>query len=1141
MSQNREFRYIEAELTGGTVIEASAGTGKTWTLERLVIRLLIEKEMQRELSARGRVDPGISRILIVTFTKAATNELRSRIRMALVRLLELVGNKGFPVSQAFDDADWGELLVHWQALGLSFERIRSQLALSLERFDDAAIYTIHSFCQKMLQSYSFSGAEPLDEEQGDDSALIADLVEEFVRRECIQDPAIALDLMNQCSLLEELLQALSSRPRRAPLPVIEMPQAEDCPKTKKAATLAQKQNADEITRNQKIVEVVRRFCAQMPRILQQRKERLGIITYNDMLVRMQELCEKKDGADTAFAKKVRSLFDAVLIDEFQDTDSLQFSIFRELFLGPQAADKAVFVVGDPKQSIYAFRGAQLAAYFAAGREIGADRRKTLVKNYRSAPELVAAVNCLFARENAFANTLIESREVRAGKTQGRLVFQGEQGGQLLPAFTLFNARVAGTSQDAAAYEDSWIAAQIRSLLHAPVYVHGRRLRASDIVILVRKRREADPLLEKLREVGVRAVLEGAGDVMKTPEAEEILAVLSAMSDPRQAGKVVAARATRIFGESLAGVMDQNNVAPARMVLQASAALLEREGVSAAFSYLFSQCKVTARLLPQLGGERSLSNYAQILELLATHAGSMPSASSLRQTLAEMMAGSDSSGHEDRELRPESDEDLVRIQTIHQSKGLEYPVVFIHRAAVLARDASLRTQVLLEDAPSGLPQVHVYLSEPNQKQAPFAFRQGEAESIRLLYVAATRASSRLYLPLVLNVSKTLTKAGVPCKPRWNCHSALGILLNKGVVPRDPAELDALYRKLADEIRHSGNPAFEVIDDPHGEFFSANQEEEKNVRNELLRTDPAFVHGRTWSHTSFTGLTRGVDQGLLPADDESSEPLDDEERVGEMQPQLFAGETLRDVVVTPAMALGVLLHKVLEDSVQEADRSLFLSPQTGKLWVQGVLQQFSNVSFSGVQDPAGVIAKNLRDVWTSELLPGIVLKDLPPQNFCAEMRFYLPLAAGIEARDISRVIRGHVPQWDPGELVGRDLAGFLEGSLDLAFWAQGKFWVYDWKSNRAPAWDPSSLEEKVLESRYQLQLLLYLVAFKRMIALRCGEERAWEQLGGAADIFLRGLDASESLVAGKRSGVVSLPVHLELLQELDRLFAGGLRHV
>lgn len=1140
MSQSQEFHYLRAPLCGGTVIEASAGTGKTWTLERLVVRLLVEKEMRRAPTVMGRIDPGISRILIVTFTKAATNELRRRIRAALVRLVELIGTKDEPSEGAFADADWGELLTHWNSMGLLFPDIRTQLALCIDRFDDAAIYTIHSFCQKMLQSYSFSGAEPLDEEQGDDRGLIADLVEEFVRRECVRDPSMALPLMDQCSLLQELLHVLSSRPRCAPEPVIEMQQPEPG-KGKKVQEISPEQQAQEAACYAKLADIVRRFCKECPRLLQQRKQRLGIITYNDMLVRMQELCERVNGKDTAFAQKVRSLFDAVLIDEFQDTDSLQFSIFRELFLGPEAADKAVFVVGDPKQSIYAFRGAQLAAYFAASREIGEDRRQTLNKNYRSAPELVQAVNCLFARDRAFANDQIESREVKAGKTSGRLVFQGAHGSQLLPAFTLLNARVMGTSEDAVQYEDGWIALQIRSLLQSPVFVQDRRLRASDIVILVRKRSEADSLIKKLRSVGVRAVLEGSGDVMKSEEAEEILAVLSAMSDPRQSGKVVAARATRIFGETLASVMDERKVARARLVLQASCALLEREGLSSAFSHLFSVCQVTARLLPIVGGERSLANYAQVLELLAARAGSTPSASSLAQTLAQMMEQDSSSNSEERQLRPESDEDLVRIQTIHQSKGLEYPVVFVHKAAALARDTKLRSQVLLEDSPSGLPQAHVYFSVPKQQQAPFAFRQDEAESIRLLYVAATRASARLYLPLVLNVSAKRTKAGVPYKPRWSCHSALGILLKNGAVPQDPAELDALYQGLVEQIRSSGNPAFEVIVDPNGELYSEQQEQNIGSQNALnLRTDPARAHPRTWAHTSFTGLTRGLDQTPMPGDDEEVEGSSNESALADQQSLLFAGESLRDVTVTPATALGVLLHKVMEDSVREPDRMAFLSPQTAKTWVEGVLEQFSNVSFSGVRDPAAVIAENLRDVWTSELVPGIVLRDLPPENMFAEMRFFLPLAPGADAREISRIIRRHVPQWDPGQLSGRDLAGFLEGSLDLAFLAGGKFWVYDWKSNRAPSWDPVSLQEKVLESRYQLQLLLYLVALKRMIALRLGEKHSWEKVGGAADIFLRGLDAGESLIEGRRSGVVPMPVHLELLKELDGLFAGGVSY-
>lgn len=1153
MSQpQQQFSYLTAALNGGTVIEASAGTGKTWTLERLVVRLLIEKEMSRNAGAAPESqESGIARILIVTFTKAATNELRDRLRAALLQLLELIGDDDNPSSTALKDKDWGELLQHWGSLDLSFAAIRAELKNSLDRFDDAAIYTIHSFCQKMLQSYAFSGGEPLDETLGDEAGLIAEVVEEFVRRQVSEKPQLATQIMESKDTFSGLLKALSSRPaaERKKVQFLDPPP----PKTNKRKKNTEEEPVEETPQPnpcQPLREVFEEFCVQGPQALEERKRRLGLLTYNDMLVRMYELIHADDAKSRAFIARVQEKFDAVLIDEFQDTDGLQFGIFSRLFLEDKNSDRAVFVVGDPKQSIYAFRGAQLAAYYHACEEIGASRKATLARNFRSTPELVAAVNLLFCREQSFANPQIRCPEVAAGRESAPLLFEGPDGTkQPLPVLTILNSRVTGDADAAKNYENRWIAAQISSLLRCSVYVKGRRLRASDIVILVRTRSEAPDLIGELRQVGVRAVVDGGADVFKSAESREMLAILAAMADPRHAGSVVAARATRIWGEQLVDLQSDERIAATRILLQELCAVLEREGVAAAFARLFAERKVAARMLPQLGGERALANYAQLVELLSLHTSGSQSAATLARTLSSLMGLSSAADDpaavsDERELRPESDEDLVRIQTIHQSKGLEYPVVFLHNAGRLSRPPRHRdVRVFQKDSKDGLPQLQVFLYQPSfsekTAETQFVRDQEEAESIRLFYVAATRASARLYLPVVLNLTEDNREKGQDSNAKWYKYTALAKILNQGKNADSYKDVAPLYRRFAEEVQGAAEPAFEVIDDPDGTYLGGLVLQQTTAAGKppLLKADPAAEHPRSWSQTSFTGLTRGQSTvGLLAADDES----EDEDAETENTPRpasLFAAGGIANLTVLPATALGVLLHKVFEDSTKETNRELFLAPATRRSWVANILEDFSSLEFVGVADPAQAIADNLADVWSCELLPGLVLKDIPVGAMAAELRFLLPLAPGVRAADISQVIRRHAPDLDPGALSGHELAGFLEGSLDLALAANGKYWVLDWKSNRAAAWDRATLTAKVHESRYQLQLLIYLVALKRFVAARTKAADPWSLIGGAADIFLRGIDGSESLIEGARSGVVPLLPNRALLEDLDALFAGA----
>lgn len=1134
-----EFDVKTAPLCTPTLLEASAGTGKTYSIKHLVLRLVVERNM------------AIDQILVVTFTKDATAELAARIRehmtasyRALEALRDREAEEGAPVDPAtlvLDppvEAIVLEQIPLWRAWGLTDEEVIRRIRASLTRFDDAAIYTIHGFCQKMLTQRAFSAGAPFGFEKGEDDEiddLMKEAVEDFLRRELDAEPSadrrkvltgIAwLDILRECVKLPKALV-----PR-------EVPEDEVDP-----------------TLREKILDFVR----TAPETVRAAKQKRRIFSFDDLLTDLWRTLrdESTDDRPGPFARALRRTFTGVLIDEFQDTDPVQFDIMRRLFMTHlserESAERALFFVGDPKQAIYHFRGADLNTYLEARELI--DRmgvRRRLGSNFRSSSALVAAVNDFFSTtegDGPFLRQELTYKGVTAGSKRPGLVRLTAAGAAFEDApFELWRSDVPYGNQNLRRQESgeaiarhvvmllkesregrAWLPStekpeapgtrdlELKGLTH-----RMRPVEARDIAILVRNREHARCTMEALTRWGVRSRIKQDADVMQTAEAVEMEMLLRALRRPGDVNAVNGARATRILGETLAEIdaAQETLRVEARTMLENALKLWARGGAAAVIRQIMRERNTVRRLLPTVNGERVLTNYDHLTELIHAASRTHRTPSSL---CAWFEAARQKGGGDERKLRLESEDNVVSVVTIHASKGLEYPIVYLPQSEMMkenVRDAAV-FRVRRKDA-SGIERTVLQI-HPYAAKAPDELKREEREElVRLAYVAMTRAASKLVLllpqrqksPKNSNLWHNDTASNV-------YHAALLGYLPKSWTGDEKKDLDDRLAEI------------------HGLRLFDQAALARRVCTPLdaapdtleLSADPAADVRTRWATSSYTALARTIEDGDLPSKPRPvSNPPD-----GTI---LTFGRGPR---------YGDALHRVME----RADYALMAGDDEGAEAARRALcREVFDVTLPERGDAAVLNEKAgsamVKAVLSTELLPGLRLCDTPEGDRAAEMEFLLTVHASVGADDLARALQRL------GDAAGRDyavdgieartLAGFLTGSIDLAVRApDGRFWVFDWKSNalgpQTSDYDEAALAGALREHHYRLQYLLYLVALRRFLMERLGDAFRDEMIAGAAYVFVRGVD-ERPLVEGRRTGVIVDRVPPAVVRTLDNLLRSG----
>ncbi|QPL47123.1 exodeoxyribonuclease V subunit beta [Halomonas sp. A40-4] len=1253
MSQPAPLDPLSLPLHGSRLIEASAGTGKTFTIALLYVRLVLGGQHSDDDTAfvRPLTPP---EILVVTFTNAATQELRERIRNRLVEaaevfraegveggapgvsrsgghstgMLNVAPTDGFtapPRRLAAGEAPVGLdpllLQLRDQYDPATWPACARRLELAAEWMDEAAVSTIHSWCYRMLREHAFDSGSlfsldlendqheleqevvrdywrtfyyPLDAEAlghitrywkspGELHAQVARLLPESEALGSQRpDPAETLsaaEAERQATLstlkapwptwLDELVPALEDaakrkafkgqsfnaksranwlgalrewsesdleRPALTPaawkrltpdgMAEIWKDGAPPCPAAWEAlAELPEALNALPEPRNDLLIHAVQ-WCKVR---LEREQERRAEMGPNDLLTHLDRALQGPNRE--ALAAQILRQFPVALIDEFQDTDPIQYRIFNAVFeVAKSRRDAAILLIGDPKQAIYAFRGADIFTYLQA-RQDTAGRHVTLGTNFRSSRAMVEAVNHCFAyadrqpagaflfREQGGDNPLPFQPVTAKGRDE-QLVHQG----QPLPAMTLWPLE-SDEPLSKTAYQTEMAercASYMTELLSAGQQAESgfqkddqlTPLKPSDMAVLVNGLQEARAIRLALASRGVKSVyLSDHDQVFSSPMAAQVERWLRACAEPlassRQAeAHLRAALATPVLGLTLADLdhLQQSELAWEERVEQFSHyhRLWQRQGVLPLVRRMMVDFDIPARLLAEFeDGERLLTDLLHLGELLQQASQELDGEHALIRFLYDAIADPDSHG-DSHKLRLESDADLVKVVTIHKSKGLEYPLVFLpfianHRP-VKAGDVPLRWH-------DGEGNLQLSLDADDATLAT-ADRERLGEDLRKLYVALTRARHATWLGLA------------PLKGIED--SAIGHLINGGK-PLDPAALTAKLAELVEgsDIRVDAPPEPTAL-------RLAPPQQTTTLGHARTPKRPAKEH---WWIASYSALrlsgtlTAPVTTPLEPTTAQEAtafEVLDEPQDLS--QPEAFH---LHKFPRGPGP--GTFLHGLLE----WAGRQGFDAAASDAESLDDML--WRRVQLRGWQQWQEPLSGWLTALLTTPLplasQQSVALTELG--SYQVELEFWLA-AKQVNTQAIDALVSKHLlPGYERPALDADTLNGMLKGFIDLAFEHQGRFYVLDWKSNYLgpddSAYEPDALRQALLAKRYDLQAALYLLAMHRLLKARLPHYDPHQHLGGSMTVFLRG-----SRSPGR--GVYTETAPVALIEALDGLFTG-----
>ncbi len=1223
----RPLDPLAVPLGDTTLIEASAGTGKTWTLAMLYLRLLLERRFE------------VGQILVVTYTNAATAELRDRVRNRLreaVAYFEHVEAGDQRPGGRGDDDPLAVLAARCAADG-GLADARKHLATALRSFDEAAIFTIHGFCQRILLENAFESGAPFEAELvTDESPLRSKVVKDFWVRALHDAPPLLVRCASAHQATPSDLARLAGKVlahrdmpvvpdgmRRPPRDEAERVCAEwqravdeaariwsasrnevrklllsrewqrrafqerwvdswcaaleaflatardgqpgACDKLFRFTTAELRKNTvpgkatlahdlfdacDRLHAAQQRFEELaktwflglkRELVDDVRREVERRHEAANTQSFDDLLYRLRDAL-LRPATGSALAAQIRERFRAALIDEFQDTDPVQYAIFREVYEG---SGQPLFLIGDPKQAIYAFRGADVFTYVDAKRAAGA-RAHTLEINYRSTPALVHGVNTLFSRARApflFDDIPFTTVKPRAG---ARTELRGEIAARpplellvLTPPPDAKNGRM----------DKGWakrrvprmIAGEIVRLLASDATIGDRPLHAGDIAVLCRTNRQAMAVQEALRERGVPSVRQGDDSVFESEEAEEIERVLRAIAEPGDPRLLRAALATRLIGldaQALAALQaDEARWDDWAARLRDWLDTWTDHGFMAAFRRLLDVCEVQQRLLALEDGERRLTNVLHVAELLQAasreaHRGPLALVDWLTLMRTDEAARAEVAS-ESMQIRLESDAKAVQLVTIHRAKGLEYGIVYCPFTwdAMGLHDEDQRWIRFHDEARKLRLDIGSEQSKQNLARAEI---EAFAENLRLLYVAVTRARHRC----------TLVWGNV----NFNEKASLGYLLHQPPGIDDGLELlEATCERvknldqatlLADlrDLERLADGAIEVreatLDD--------------DVERRPLTTEPTATLAplptadRTldgsWRVSSFSGLA--ASGGRLGH--QAEEGLD-HDATSDADPPLPAGAARGPEAVAlhelPRGArTGELLHAILEHAdFRERD------PEALGAVVQNELRRYG---FEPRWQP--VLVEALLDVLATPLDgPGsFALCDVAPERRLNELQFLLPVEASFDRARLANCFARHAGGSYPADyparihkLGFRALQGFLGGFIDLVFEHRGRWYVVDYKSNflgpRADHYRARLLPQVMSLHHYYLQYHLYVLAVHRHLAARLRDYRYERDFGGVYYLFLRGMSAKHE----PGCGVFHDRPSEALIEDLSRLLGGA----
>jgi exodeoxyribonuclease V beta subunit len=850
----------------------------------------------------------------------------------------------------------------------------------------------------------------------------------------------------------------------------------------------------------------------------------GLLSFDDLLCQTAAAVTNEGAGGEALRKSLGDAFEAALIDEFQDTDPVQFEIFRELF--GNTGKHWLYLIGDPKQSIYRFRGADLEAYFAFARKTGAVTY-SLDTNFRTVTPLVKAINAFFSKsENPFLHEDLSFEKVNPdvdGEADKEKTFR--EGEHSPPPFVIREMEWMKDKGPTKAEVHEAIRLDMANEIHRLLEegsIGGRKVRTNDLAILVRGNFEAREVWSYFRKRGLPAVVFTDVSLFDSDEAKELLWVLEGIADSGSERSIRRALATGLLGmtsDDFQAWQDQPEKWDERVgYFRECHKTWRKEGIYVALRELFRKTLAISLNLKRPDGERRVTNFLHLAEALHQATSNNPlSPSSLVVWLRTRMDDSDTSG-EEYQLRLESESEAISILTVHKSKGLEYPIVFLPSLSITVGGGA-KSFTYHQDDGKLVVDLHEVASDAAKEKGKLEDGQEDA---RVLYVGLTRAASRCYLyhvPLWLSeddrppAQARIMRSWDACAQDGQADGGsgeesnyqVGEIVNQWIDSHDLSEQVEYRSFLPDQAETASESEREGEGSP----------ESRDLDSAKWKAGRRMPMGSIVS--SFSGLVEQVDF--------DGRDLDAEPESEERQEKFSGDEGLPPIFDFDAGAhAGTFMHDVFEHLE-------FTDPST---WDEFIGKKLSDHQY----DPSkwtSTIKGMVEQVMETELEPGLILGALGRKDRMEEMEFHFPVQPGFLPKLASALpdgclLRRYLEGVDRSEKHRIGSQGYLKGLVDLIFRADGKHYVLDWKSNklsgRPDGFGQAELEREMLDHHYVLQYHLYVVATHRFLRSRLSGYSYERHFGGVYYLFTRGMRI------GSRNGVFHDLPDLSVIGALDQ---------
>lgn len=1150
-------------LSGQQLIEASAGTGKTYTISSLYLRLLLgrDSELKRPLQP--------SEILVLTFTIAATDELRDRIRnrVNLARAM-FAGEAG-------DDQFIEALIAESQDLVAE----RRLLTAALQTMDEAAIFTIHGFCARILGEQSFdtgmlfnqnldgdrdqllemaaedcfrqdlmplsSGMREIALKRWPNPAALVKFVKNFLFRHNLQYLPVEQDVGDgleqlmadnaRCKALwleqniSELIREANFHGGRTTVLHVkpehtgfiehycqsdefDIQRWEPWTSAKLASNSTKKTVVpehdifaliDSIVERQHLLDIIgSNLCHQVSRTVSHNmasyKAQFGQLTLDDLLVEVHRALD-----NLQLANVLRQRWPIAMIDEFQDTDDLQFEIFSRIYQGTdngsgnESNSGGLFFIGDPKQAIYNFRGADVYTYINAKQV--ADAAYSLGTNWRSTPAMIEAVNHLFNREHIFGDDdLIPFEPVTyAAPNADKTLTIDDVPQKPMPLFVDKDGSEDFMRSNLMAHAAEETVRLLHLAQEGRANINGKPIQPGQIAFLVRQRKDANAARRALAARNIRSVYVTLESVLLTETADDLKLILEAVIDPTNERALKTALATQLMQAKVSEIQalneDWSALHDVMEEFQAYHQLWTTSEIAAMIEHLMSQRQLPEKWLSHRDGERQMTNLRHLGEILQAQSMVAPGMRRLLKWFHREKLAAENMAVDERQLRLESDSNLVQIVTMHASKGLEYDIVMIPCAG-FGKPFSTKNPMFHQPDQAGnfVPTIDFCNAEASKDRYQL---EESNESMRLMYVAMTRA-------------------------KYCCY--VGVPLGRDIQKTPIAKLLGFTGKDAESV------AVELSELPESLFTvqpllgnTVTRYQPVSTDSKLIAPPPLPQIQNQWRMHSYTGLTRLLKQ-------------DEPERDGH-QPRPGYGDDDNESAVATSSApskfnfprgsrVGIVLHDFMEqldfgaDETQvaaQAHRSLAKMGVEEVEWHQVLVEWFSDIVRTPLSEEG---AFSLRDVASAQRLD--------------EMEFHFPIEANRKLVEQLKSAGVLSPQMN---LQFDTLQGMMTGYIDLIVAYQDQYYLIDYKSNdlgtNQNAYTDQALTDAVKHHHYDLQYLIYCVALNRYLKHRVPDYDYDQHFGGVFYLFLRGMDGNTG------SGVYADRPDASLIDQLDQLLTGS----